>query len=146
MAKHALGTDTLNDLLRGEIAAAETYKQALDKLRPRPESQELRAIELEHGEAIKELRTLVVRYGGDPVAHSGPWGVWARAVEGAAKLLGDATALRALLQGEEYGQGQYESAIDNQDLPIEARDYLRDDLLPKTRAHVERLSRLIERL
>ena len=140
------GAKVLDDLMRGEISAAETYKQVLEKVREqkRPEATDVRAIELEHGEAIRALRQLVVQCGGKPSDGSGPWGVWARTVEGAAKLFGDKAALKALKEGEEHGLKIYEKALHDDRVPLAARDLIRGTLLPQTRAHITKLDQLMQ--
>jgi len=99
----------LVDLLRGELAAVETYDQALDAWVGDPDTtSRLRRIRADHMEAVAELRAFVREAGGDDEATSGVWGAVAAAVEGTARLLGDAAALRALREGEQLGLRQYE--------------------------------------
>src|SRR5207249_3419921 len=86
-------TDTLNSLLRGELAATETYQQAMAKVHDEPGAADLRRIHLEHREAANTLRQHVRRHGGEPDHGSGAWGYFAKAFEGSAKLLGNAAAL-----------------------------------------------------
>ena len=42
----------INGLCQDELAAVETYRQALDKVGEEPEADELRRIEAEHEEAV----------------------------------------------------------------------------------------------
>jgi len=136
-------TDTLNSLLRGELAATETYQQALAKVGDEPGAEELRRIHVEHREAANTLRQHVRSHGGQPDHGSGSWGVFAKAIEGSAKLLGDATALRALRQGEQSGLSSYESALDDETLLADCKNYVRTTLIPQTREHIAVLDRLI---
>lgn len=138
-------TDTLNSLLRGEIAATETYQQALEKVGDEPGAAELRRIHAEHRDAANTLRQHVRRHGGEPDHGSGAWGTFASAFEGSAKLFGNATALRALRQGEESGLSSYEDALGDDSLPADCQDYIRGTLLPQTREHIATLDRIIER-
>lgn len=142
------GAKVLDNLLRGEISAAETYKLALEGVREqrKPEALDIRAIELEHGEAIRSLRRLVLQCGGKPSDHSGPWGFWAKAVEGTAKLFGDKAALKALKEGEEHGMKSYERALEDELMPLAGRDLIRGKLLPQTRAHVAKLDHIMRTL
>ena len=96
----------LESLLRGEIAAAETYKQALAKV-DAAEAGPLRDIQRQHGEAIKFFYQQLTAHGCEAPTHSGVWGFFARAVEGGASLLGDRAALSALRTGEQQGLEQY---------------------------------------
>jgi bacterioferritin (cytochrome b1) len=93
-------SDQMNQLLRSELSAVETYQQALDKEREkfRHEAgfQQLNAILAEHQQAASQLRTQVQQLGGTPVQDTGAWGMWSKIVMGAAKLMGDKAALKAL--------------------------------------------------
>jgi uncharacterized protein (TIGR02284 family) len=135
--------DTLNSLLRGELAATETYQQALAKVGTEAGVEQLRQIHVEHREAANTLRQHVHHHGGKPDQDSGAWGVWAKTVAGAAKLFGDTTALKALKEGEEHGVKSYEEALVDESVPEDVKTTIRTSLLPQTRAHLETLDRLM---
>src|SRR5438445_8219024 len=105
------GFSTLNSLLYGELAATETYQQALAKLGEGPGVADLRRIHAEHRTAANRLRQHIHTHGGKPDQDSGVWGTFAKAIEGAATLLGNSAALRALKEGEERGIKDYEAAM-----------------------------------
>src|SRR5687768_8280690 len=88
--------DALDSLLRGEISAAETYGQAISKVEGRPEADTLRSIRDDHVAAANALRRHVVARGEEASTSSGAWGSFAKAVEGTAKLFGNASAFKAL--------------------------------------------------
>jgi uncharacterized protein (TIGR02284 family) len=136
---------TLNSLLRGEISATETYQQALAKVGNEPEANELREIHHDHREAANTLRQHVHTHGGEPDQDSGAWGVWAKTVEGTAKLFGDKAAIKALKEGEEHGIKLYEGALKEPTLPTDCQTLIRSTFLPKTRAHVQTLDRLLSK-
>ncbi len=58
--------DTLNELLRGEISAVETYRQALEKLSNSPARAQLEDCRRSHEMRVQKLREQVVRMGGNP--------------------------------------------------------------------------------
>lgn len=136
--------DTLNSLLRGELAATETYQQAMEKVGDDPGGAELRRIHAEHREGANTLRQLVHRFGGEPDQDSGAWGTFASAVEGTAKLLGNTAALKALKEGEEHGVNSYENALQDEDTPADLRNLITRTLLPQTRQHIAALDRIME--
>jgi hypothetical protein len=136
--------EVMNSLLRGEIAAAETYKQALDGLDTDPQAESLRTILREHGDAIRFLHESIDTHGGEPVSSSGAWGFFARTMEGAAKVLGDTAALGALRQGERQGLADYEQALEQEVLPAECRVHIQNTLIPQQRRHIDVLTRLID--
>src|SRR5438874_566539 len=84
--------DTLNLLLRGELSAVETYRQAEEVFPSGPAAGELRRIAGEHALSAEVLRRHVEQHGGQPSASSGVWGTFANLVQRAAKALGDTTA------------------------------------------------------
>ena len=134
--------DLLNSLLRGELAATETYQQALPKLEGTPGYEELRHIHKEHREAANTLRQHVHKVEGRPDQGSGAWGAFAKAVEGTAKAFGVDAALKALKEEEEHGIKEYEEGLNN-GLPPECRNLIETTLLPQTRTHISTLDRLM---
>jgi uncharacterized protein (TIGR02284 family) len=104
----------------------------------------LRAIAQEHGEHAQALRQEVRRLGGEPDDSSGAWGVWAKTVEGTAKLFGDASALKALKEGEEHGLKDYQEALG--DLEEPTRALLMSRLIPAQRRHIATLDEMISKL
>jgi uncharacterized protein (TIGR02284 family) len=137
--------DTLNTLLRGEIAATETYQQALAKVGDDPNAVDLTRTHHEHREAANLLRQYVHHFGGRPDQGSGAWGAFAKAVEGVAKIFGNKAALKALKEGEESGVHSYEAALEDEHLPAEVKTQISGALLPQTREHINTLDRLMSR-
>jgi uncharacterized protein (TIGR02284 family) len=141
-------TNTLNSLLRGEMSAIETYRQAIDKLGQEPHDpwiEELRAIQRDHRDAADALWHHVEQHGGKPSEGSGPWGAFAKAIEGTAQLLGNAVALKALKEGEEHGLKDYEETLQDETLPADCQALIRG-LLTRQRAHIEAVDRLMARV
>ena len=138
----AVQTDNLNSLLRGELAATETYQQALAKVGTETWAAPLRKIHEDHRAAANTLRQHVHGFGGKPDQDSGAWGAFAKTVEGTAKLFGNTAALKALKEGEEHGIHTYEDALLDQDVAEECKTLIRSTLLPQTREHIATLDRL----
>lgn len=131
----------LNQLLRGELSAVETYQQALSRIGEDKGAAELRRLLQAHQEAAGVLRSHVEQHGGKPETGSGAWGAFAKAVEGAAKLLGNKAALHALDAGEKHGINDYEKAL--QELPADCRAVIETRLLPQARSHLPVLDGLL---
>jgi demethoxyubiquinone hydroxylase (CLK1/Coq7/Cat5 family) len=136
--------DVLNALLRGEVAAVETYDQVIAKFDGQPQAVELQHIRDEHTETAAVLRERVRHFGGDPSEGSGIWGKLTAAITGTAKIFGPTAALGTLKQGEEYGIGQYENALTDPDIDTDDKDLIRYRLLPRCHNHVSNLDRMIE--
>ena len=132
----------LDSLLRGEMSAIETYRQAREKYGNDPGFQSLQSFQVDHRDAADQLWHHIERFGGKPSEGSGAWGTWAKAVEGTAKLFGNAAALKALKEGEEHGLKEYQSALENKDLAPECLTLIRG-LVEKQRQHIPVLDRLI---
>lgn len=143
MANATTTTDTvdqLNHLLRGELSAVETYEQSLPKFEEYPAAaQELRRIRDDHRENSQVLREHVTKLGGTPSDGSGPWGGFAQAITGAAKLIGPDTTLAALKRGEEHGIKDYKGAIEEEGMPAECQELFRTRLLPQCQEHIANL-------
>lgn len=143
MATRTETTDTLNSLLRGEISAVETYRQAEAKFAGESEAESLRRLGGEHQQAVNQLRQHVHHKGGDASDSSGAWGTFAQLIEGGAKLFGKTAALKALKEGEEHGVNSYESALEDRTLPAECQTLIRDTLLPRCRHHIRSLDQMM---
>lgn len=138
--------DGLNSLLRGEISAVETYQQAIGKFtdpQDRSIANVLTRIRDEHSQAVTTLRERVLVQGGTPSEGGGVWGVFANAVQGAAKLLGPQTALAALKQGELFGKEQYERTMESSQVSPEVKMLFRGELASRTQSHITTLEQLI---
>jgi uncharacterized protein (TIGR02284 family) len=139
--------DELNKLLRGELSAVETYQMALDKLDPASTARtELSSCMASHQQRVMMLRDAIVALGGTPVSSSGPWGAFAKAVEGTAKVFGDKAAIAALEEGEDHGLKDYKRELDDTDLDPQARRIVADQLLPAQQQTHFQLSSLKKRM
>jgi uncharacterized protein (TIGR02284 family) len=139
--------EDLNKLLRGELAATETYRQALDKIRDEygrdARFQQLAQLHKEHDQAASELRSLIQQMGGTPSDDSGAWGAWSNTVMGAARIFGDKSALSALLSGERSGVDDYQDALKQSHTPDQLRHVYRSHLA-RNQEHVQQLETLID--
>ena len=147
MATTTTNVETLNSLLRGEMSALETYRQAIEKLEDNnaPGSAELHALRRDHRDAADVLWHHLESHGEKPSEGSGPWGAFAQAVTGTAKLFGNTAALKALKEGEEHGVKDYEDALHDEHLPADCQSLIRNQLLPRQREHVAVIDRLMNR-
>ena len=136
-------THALNALLRGELAAVETYTQALGTSDDQEMIADLQKIRDDHSRAVRLLRDQVVQFGGVPADSSGPWSAFTAATPAGAKVVCPTTTLAALRQGEEHGISEYESALENDDIDPTCQHLMRTDLLPAGRKHVEELNSLL---
>ena len=133
--------DQLNAFLRGEIAAVETYRMAMDKIASGSATRGvLEENRRSHQARVKLLRDEIVSLGGQPAVGSGVWGTWAKVVEGGAKILGDKAAVAALEDGEDHGLKEYR--FDGEDLDPAVKTLVRGHLLPQQEQTHRRMSDL----
>jgi demethoxyubiquinone hydroxylase (CLK1/Coq7/Cat5 family) len=122
--------ESLNELLRGELAAVETYNQALKVVKTDQEARrDLEECRSSHEDRVLRLRTEIRERGGEPSEASGAWGVFAKAVEGSAKAIGPTLAVSALEAGEDYGLREYEQLLPK--LDTSARSIVSADIYPQ---------------
>src|SRR5262249_55572990 len=136
-------TDTvkaLNSLLRGEIAAIETYRQALSKLITVAGKVQLEQCERSHEDRVNKLRQRIQQLGGTPAEGSGAWGAFAKLVEGGATALGEKSAISVLGEGEDHGLKEYQSELSKMD--PEVRQWVTSELLPEAEQTHRTLSAL----
>lgn len=141
---HAASIDRLNTLLRGELAAVETYDQVLLKFPDCPVSELLENCTC-HRNRVPVLTERVHQLGGMPATTAGSWGVLANLTEAGAKILGKDAAISALELGEDRGLDDYRKCLEELD-PISA-ETVRRDLLPdqeRTHARVAQLRQKCE--
>lgn len=136
--------DTLNSFLRGEISAVETYRQAIEKLRDKPEASTLNDCMRSHEQRVSMLETEIRNRGGKPAQGSGPWGAFAKLMEGGAKLFGAKAAIAALEEGEDHGRDDYKR--DAPKLEPDARAFIQGQILPEQLRTHQLMSALKKRL
>ena len=121
----------LNSLLRGEISAVETYRQAIEKVKIPTARNELAECEHSHELRVTKLKDRVVALGGKPSETSGAWGAFMKLVEGGATVLGDKAAIAALEEGEDRGVADYRNALkDVEEIDPESLSLIEQELLP----------------
>lgn len=146
----SVAVNDLYRLLRSELSTLETYRQALDKIREEhiaywqdSRFHQFAQILRDHEQAAGQLRGLIRQMGGSGLNDSGAWGTRANTVMGAAKLLGDIAAMKALQECEESGIQDYRWILDKSALPSECEKTI-TSIFGKAQHHVTQLDRLIE--
>ena len=137
----------LNSLLRGEISAAETYLNVLERAATHDGNADavarLQPMQVEHVRTAALLRSRIIELGGEPAESSGLWGVWTQAVQGTLTLFGgDAGGLRALHEGEEHGLRDYESALN--DVDATSAQLIQNRCIPSQERHIATLLDLLD--
>jgi demethoxyubiquinone hydroxylase (CLK1/Coq7/Cat5 family) len=128
MSQANQSVDKLNEFLRGELSAVETYRQALEKIESGGTRLQLEQCRRSHEERVALLRQSIATSGGQPASTSGAWGSFAKLAEGGAKVFGEKAAIAALEEGEDHGLKLYRNDVEK--LDATARELVRTDLLP----------------
>jgi uncharacterized protein (TIGR02284 family) len=121
--------DQLNSFLRGELAAVETYDQALRKIGDARIQEPLREVRASHDRRADLLRQRIAMLGGQPASNSGMWGGFAKLVQGSATLLGVTSAVAALEEGEDLGREDYDADLG--DLSAATQSFVSTTILPE---------------
>ena len=121
--------DVLNSFLRGEISAVETYRQALHKVQAPEKRGQLEECLRSHELRVEVLSRRIATLGGEPATGSGPWGTFAKLVQGSADALGEKNAIRALEEGEDHGRDDYKRELGK--LDGESRKIIEAQILPE---------------
>jgi hypothetical protein len=145
-AKAGMSTtiDQLNSFLRDELAAVETYDEALHGRSAFSGKTELSLCQRSHEVRAAMLRAKILALGGDPVGHPGIAGAWSRLLEHDATAIGPEMAVRALEQGEDVVLRDYQRGIPR--LEPEVRAFLERMVLPEEEFTHRTLSELKDRL
>ncbi len=121
--------DQLNSFLRGELSAAESYREALAKLPNATSRTTLEQCARSHQERANLLTREVRRLGGQPAESSGAWGSFAKLVTNGAQIFGEKAAIAALEEGEDHGRNDYQRDLG--DLDVETRTLIERQVLPE---------------
>lgn len=124
----AESVDKLNECLRGEISAMETYELALKSVTHTELTHALRQLHDSHERRVVSLRRRLRGMGAEQSYTSGAWGAFARIVQRGADLFGDKTAMAALEEGEDHGLHLYADELEA--LDETTREFIHDELLP----------------
>lgn len=134
--------DKLNAFLRGEISAADTYRQAIDRLSDRPIAASLSESQKSHELRALLLKDEILRRHGEPTHGAGVWGAFAKLIAGGAKPFPETGAILALEEGENAVRDEYQRELPK--LEPEARTFLEQRILPeqlRTNGTINRLKK-----
>jgi uncharacterized protein (TIGR02284 family) len=135
--------DKINSVLQSEIAAVETYEQALQKIDDPVAQPDLLAAQKSHAFRAEKLKEAVSLLGGEPELSSGVKGVFAKTAEGTASLFGEKAAIAVLEDGEDRNLEEYEKLMNE---PEEDLQEIAKFMLKEEKEVHDRISRLKKQL
>lgn len=136
--------ESINEILRGEISALESYEQIFNKIDSDAEKTRLNEFKDEHLAAIDFWKNQAQLQGAVPDKDSGIWGKAVEAFVGTSKLFGNTTALMALKEGEEHGLNNYKDLLTRDDLTTLQKDQIKRQFIPMQEKHINSLSAMIK--
>lgn len=137
----------LRALLRGELAAVETYGQAIERVKDDPALRTtLQQCQVSHQKRCTRLERELQAIGLEPDQNSGVWGSFAKFIEGSASWIGPTAALAALEEGELHGLRSYQDTIEGRDASARVRNLVACELLEEQRGTQERIRSLCAQL
>jgi rubrerythrin len=137
------GNEALFRILRGELEAVETYRQAADQLEDPPARTIIDNIRDDHDFAAHALRNVLAQHSVQGTI--GELHPIENAVFKVGKLVSKAGAratLSALRAGEQFGIVAYERALIDATITPEAANLIEHELLPRCREHVVKLDQM----
>lgn len=143
LANTTSGPTQMDDLIRGEMSAVQSYDKIINSVKDKGELRTLRSMREDHAKAVSRLKSHASKDVLEDTETVGPWGTFAKSWVGGAKIFGDKTAMAALKQGEEHGIEEYKEALEDDNVPAEVKRIIRKDLLPKQEAHVKTINRYL---
>lgn len=123
--------EKLQECLRGELSAVETYEMALKNVSHVGLHGRLQELLASHARRADRLRDRVEQLGAEPSRSSGIWGAFAKVFQAGADLLGDRAAIAALEEGEDHALKLYTDRVDGCD--ADTRRLLATELMPEQR-------------
>ena len=126
----------IEELIRGEISAVESFDTVLSKVKDQTEVTELSKIRQDHQKAVDVLKQFSEGELTGETDTSGPWGTFTTAFAGGASLFGDKAAINALKLGEQHGLNEYREALDKAEVNPELKQIIRTELIPGQERHL----------
>lgn len=143
-SKPMMKNDEVEEVIRGEISAAEAYEQVMESLKTDPESQRLQSFHEEHLKAVDYWKEQSVKENIYEEDGSGIWGTAVKGFVGVSKLFGSTSALAALREGEEYGLKLYKDLLKSENLTEDQKAQIRNHFIPTQEKHINSLNAIIK--
>lgn len=119
--------EKLQEFLRGELSAVETYELATKDITHVGVHRTLQEIIASHADRIVQLRERIGQFGAEPTTSSGIWGAFAKVFQAGADLQGNRVAIAALEEGEDHGLRLYGENLNECD--PRTRTFVKTELL-----------------
>jgi hypothetical protein len=126
----------VDELIRGEIAAVESFDAVINKVKDTSEATQLSQLRQDHMKAVENLKQFASGDVEGKIDTSGPWGTFTTAFAGGASFFGDKAAINALKIGEQHGLDEYREALADDGVRPEVRQLIESQLIPNQERHL----------
>jgi hypothetical protein len=134
----------VDELIRGEISAVESFRAVLPKIKDNSERTALEQMLQDHVRAVDKLKRFAESKFEEKAQTSGPWGAFTKAFAGGASFFGDKAALTALKVGEQHGINEYQEAVKDDSINAEIRTLIQSELLPNQQKHLQTINKYLQ--
>lgn len=134
----------VDELIRGEISAVESFRAVLPKIKDSTERTALEQMLQDHVRAVDKLKQFAEPKFEMKAETSGPWGAFTKAFAGGASFFGDKAALTALKVGEQHGINEYQEAVRDNSINQEVRSLIQTELLPNQERHLQTINQYMQ--
>ena len=134
----------VDELIRGEISAVESFRTVLPKIKDNSERTALDQMLQDHVRAVDKLKKFAESKFEEKAQTSGPWGAFTKAFAGGASFFGDKAALAALKIGEQHGINEYQQAVKDDSINAEVRTLIQSELLPNQERHIKTINKYMQ--
>lgn len=126
----------IDELIRGEISAVESFDTVINKVKDTSELTKLSELRQDHMRAVENLKKFAAGEVEGKTDSSGPWGTFTTAFAGGASFFGDKAAINALKVGEQHGLNEYQEALADDGIRPEVKELIRSELIPNQERHL----------
>lgn len=134
----------VDELIRGEISAVESFRTVLPRIKDSSERTALEQMLQDHVQAVDKLKRFAEPKFEAKAETSGPWGAFTKAFAGGASFFGDKAALTALKVGEQHGINEYQEAVNDNSINQEVRALIQTELLPNQERHLQTINQYMQ--
>tara|TARA_Y100000768_G_scaffold388986_1_gene389703 strand:- start:838 stop:1311 length:474 start_codon:yes stop_codon:yes gene_type:complete len=126
----------IDELIRGEMAAIDAYRQVEQDVFDEEEFKYLKKIESDHIKALNYWKDEARKHGNIPEKRKRLWGAFVQGVLILTQLVGVRAELKTLFRGELLGLKNYKKMLKSRMLSKEQKNKIKKVFLPQQQNHI----------
>tara|TARA_Y100000768_G_scaffold388986_1_gene389714 strand:- start:8730 stop:9182 length:453 start_codon:yes stop_codon:yes gene_type:complete len=135
--------EDIDEILNGELAAVRAYDQIEKIFDSNLAIKQIKNIKLEHQQAVNFWRNQADISGFYTEESTSMWGIAVDTLIWISKLMGENTAIKVLIMGEEYGLENYKKKLQSDSLCRTQKLKITNHFIPTQENHIDALKELI---